>query len=377
MKQLRVGGAIAGILLALVMSGVSVRGADEEEFKPLKIGSEAPPFRLLGVDGKMYSLQDFSESPILVVFFTCNHCPTAQAYEDRILALVKEYCQKGVAFVGVSSTDNKALRLNEMGYTDLGDTFEECKIRAKDRMFNFPYLYDGEKQEAARLYGPHATPHFFIFDKERKLRYEGAVDDSEKPLGVRESFVRNALDALLAGQAVPRESTPAIGCSIKWASKRPEVEAYMKALAEEPVTLEDVGADGVRDLMRNDSTKLRLITVWTCWTSPSPKELEELIRTHRMYRERGVEVVTLNADPANNRETALKVLKGQQASCRNLYFSGERQDLVGAIQRKWKGTFPYSILIQPGGKVVYEKQGPNDPLQLRRVIVGILGRIYP
>jgi peroxiredoxin len=365
-----------GILLALVMLGGAVRGADEEEIKPLKIGSPAPEFRLPGVDGKTYSLLDFSETPILVVFFTCNHCPTAQAYEDRIHALVKEYCKKGVAFAGISSTDNKALRLSEMGYTDLGDSFAECKIRAKDKMFNFPYLYDGDKQEVARLYGPHATPHFFVFDKERKLRYEGAVDDSEKPEGVRESFVRNALDALLAGQPVPRESAPAFGCSIKWASKRPEVETYMKALAEEPVTLEDLGADGVRDLVRNDSTKLRLITVWTCWTSPSPQELEELVRTHRMYRERGLEVVTINADAASNRETALKILKGQQASCRNLYFTGEREELVNAIQRKWKGTFPYTILMQPGGKVVYEKQGPNDPLQLRRVIVGILGRTY-
>ncbi len=375
MKQLLVKGMV-GTLLALVILGTSVRGEESEEVKPLKIGASAPEFRLLGVDGKIYTLQDFSESPIFAVFFTCNHCPTAQAYEDRILALVKEYCKKGVAFAGISSTDNKALRLNEMGYTDLGDSFEECKIRAKDRMFNFPYLYDGDKQEIARLYGPHATPHFFIFDKERKLRYEGSVDDSEKPEGVRESFVRNALDALLAGQPVSRETTPSFGCSIKWASKRPEVEAYMKALAEEPVTLEDLGYDGVRDLLRNDSTKLRLITVWTCWTSPSPRELEELVRTHRMYRERGLELITLNADATANRETALKVLKGQQASCRNLHFTGESRELPRAFQRKWTGSFPYTLLMQPGGKVVYEKQGPNDPLELRRAIVAILGRTY-
>jgi hypothetical protein len=263
-----------------------------------------------------------------------------------------------------------------MGYTDLGDSFAECKIRAKEKLFNFPYLYDGDKQEVARLYGPRATPHFFVFDQTRKLRYEGALDDSERALEARESFVRNTIESLLAGQPVPRETTPTPGCSIKWSSKRPEVEAYRKALAQEPVTLEDVGADVIRDLLKNDSPHLRLVTIWTCWTTPSPQELEELVRTSRMYRERGVEFVTINADTPANRETALKVLKEQQASNRNLYFRGERPDLIAAVGRKWSGSFPCTLLLQAGGKVVYEQQGPHEPLVLRRAIVDLLGRTY-
>src|SRR5690606_14595750 len=147
----------------------------------LEINAKAPDFHLRGVDGKFYSLADFKQKELLVVVFTCNHCPTAQAYEDKIIKMVDEYRDKSVAFVAISPNDPKAISLAELGYTDLNDDLESMKIRAKEKNFNFPYLYDGDTQEASIAYGPSATPHVFVFDKERKLKYRGRIDDTENP----------------------------------------------------------------------------------------------------------------------------------------------------------------------------------------------------
>ena len=153
--------------------------AETSKVVPLEIGAAAPDFDLPGVDGREYRLADFADANILVIVFTANHCPTAQAYESRLMQLVTDYKSKGVAVAAISPNDPLAVRLDEMGYTDMGDSFEEMKLRAAERKFNFPYLYDGQTQAAARAYGPVSTPHVFIFDKERKLAYCGEVDDSE------------------------------------------------------------------------------------------------------------------------------------------------------------------------------------------------------
>ena len=164
-------------------------------------------------------LKDFADAKVLVVIFTCNHCPTAQAYEERIAQLHADYKDKGVAVVAISPNDPAAVRLDELGYTDLGDSFEDMKIRAKDHNFTYPYLYDGETQATAKAYGVLATPHVFIFDADRKLRYVGRFDDAEVKDG-QVARRRNAIDALLAGKPVPVEKTRVFGCSTKWADKR-------------------------------------------------------------------------------------------------------------------------------------------------------------
>ena len=173
---------IAFLIAPAVLSAAATTPAATAAFaETLEIGAVAPPFRLPGVDGKIWSLADFSSAKVLAVIFTCNHCPTAQAYEDRIKQLVADYKDKGVAVVAISPNDPKAVRLDELGYTDLSDSLEEMKARAKDKAFNFPYLYDGDKQEVSRAYGPVATPHVFLFDKDRKLRFAGRINNSEKP----------------------------------------------------------------------------------------------------------------------------------------------------------------------------------------------------
>jgi thiol-disulfide isomerase/thioredoxin len=152
-----------------------------DEPKPLPIGSSAPDFSLPGVDGKTYTLESFKNAKVLVVIFICNHCPTSQAYEGRVKKLTSDYAPKGVSVVAINPNNPSSLRLDELGYSDVGDSFEEMKIRAKDKAFNFPYLYDGATEVTSRKFGPVCTPHVFIFDGDRKLRYEGRVDDTENP----------------------------------------------------------------------------------------------------------------------------------------------------------------------------------------------------
>jgi peroxiredoxin len=134
-----------------------------EEHPTLPIGAKAPAFSLKGTDGKTHSLASFSKYKILVIIFTCNHCPTAQAYEERIIQLAKDYNPKGVGIVAVQPNDPKSIRLDELGYTDMSDTYAEMKLRAKQKKFNFPYLYDGDKQAMAKAYGAcYNSPCFYF-----------------------------------------------------------------------------------------------------------------------------------------------------------------------------------------------------------------------
>ena len=343
----------------------------------LQIGQKAPDFKLPGVDGKQYSLGDFADAKILVVIFTCNHCPTAQAYEGRIKQLAADYRDKGVAVVAISPNDPQALRLDELGYTDVSDSLEDMKLRADEQAFNFPYLYDGDRQEVSRAYGPAATPHVFVFDETRRLRYVGRIDDSAKLQRVTSRDARSAIDALLAGRPVAVETTRTFGCSVKWSDKRPSVEEALKRGAAEEVTLERIDKAGVEGLIKNDSKKLRLVNVWATWCGPCLTEFPELVSMHRSYRKRDFELITISADPQEQEAQALSFLKREHASCRNYRFVGKNEYVLAeAVDEKWQGPLPYTLLVAPGGKIIYRKQGELEPLALRRAIVGYLGRVY-
>src|SRR5436190_14290712 len=201
-------------LITVFLSAIALHAA-EPSHAPLAIGSPAPGFNLPGVDGRNHSLRDFAGAKILVVVFTCNHCPTAQAYEERIKGLVNDFKPRGVGFVGINPNSPAGVRLDELGYTDLEDTFESMKIRAAHHEFNFPYLDDGPTETVSKKFGPVATPHVFIFDQARKLRYQGRIDDNERESLAKSHDTRNALEALLAGKEPPVTSTKVFGCSTK------------------------------------------------------------------------------------------------------------------------------------------------------------------
>ncbi|MGD9633481.1 MAG: redoxin domain-containing protein [Pirellulales bacterium] len=369
-------------LLVSVCLVLVARSAAAGEPKTLAIGSAAPDFSLPGVDpethaDKTYTLADFADAKLLVIVFTCNHCPTAQAYEERIKQLAVDYRDRGVAVVAVSPNDAAAVRLDELGYTDLGDSFEDMKTRAKDHHFDFPYLYDGQSQSMSRAYGPVATPHVFIFDSDRKLRFCGRIDDHENPAKTKTHDTRNAIDALLAGKAVPVETTRTFGCSIKWSDKRKSAADSLAKWDEEPAELKTIDAAGLRELVANKSDKLRVINVWATWCGPCVTEFPDLVTIHRMYRNRDFELVTITADAPENREAALKFLNRQHASSTNYIFDkDDPYALADALGVEWPGGLPFTLVVKPGGEVAYSKIGPIDPLELRRAIVDQLSRYY-
>lgn len=366
-------------LAGLIMLLVAAAFAPKEDHKTLEIGASAPDFSLPGIDGKTYSLQSFAGSPALVMVFSCNHCPTAQAYEDRLIQLVNDYKPKQVKFVVISPNNPATVSLAELGYTDLSDSFEEMKIRAKAKGYNFPYLYDGDTQATALKYGPVATPHVFIFDKDRKLQYAGRFDAKEKPGTGNAEDARTALDAVLAGQKVPVPTTKTFGCSVKWTEKEDYIKKQQAERAKRPVSLDDIDVAGLKKLLQNNSDKLRLINVWATWCGPCVQEFPDFVSIDRMYRERDFEFVSVSADKPEKKAKALEFLKKKEASNKNYLFSSDdKYALIEAIDPKWQGALPYTILVEPGGKIVYSKQGTIDVLEMKRRIVEnrLIGRYY-
>jgi thiol-disulfide isomerase/thioredoxin len=352
--------------------------AQERQVETLKIGQTAPDFHLPGVDGRTYSLDDFRNSEILVIMFTCNHCPTAQAYEDRIIHYVNQYRDKGVGFVAIMPNSSQALSLSELGYSDMGDDLEDMVIRARDKNYNFPYLYDGETQETSIKYGPVATPHVFVFDRDRKLRYTGRIDDTENPyIAVNEKNLEDALDAMLKGEPVQVTTTKTFGCSVKWAWKDSWKVKLLEDWANAPVKMEEIDQEGIMNLIKNDSEKLRLINIWATWCGPCVIEFPEFVTINRMYQGRDFEFISISADKLNNREKALKFLTEKEASNTNYIFNGGNSyDLIEAVDKEWQGAIPYTLLIAPGGEIIDRIDGPMDPLSLKRKIVKYLGRYY-
>ncbi|MGA2069241.1 MAG: redoxin domain-containing protein [Thermoguttaceae bacterium] len=343
----------------------------------LPIGSPAPDFNLPGVDGKSYSLADFRDADVLVLVFTCNHCPTAQAYEGRIRQIAADYKDKKVALAVISPNDPQAVRLDELGYSDLGDSLEDMKLRARDHGFAFPYLYDGRTQKVSRAYGPVATPHVFVLDRRRKLRFAGRIDNSEHAERATSHEARDAVEALLAGRPVPVETTKVFGCSIKWSDKRQSVEDSLAAWAKEPVELKPIDEKGLRALVKNDGRKLRLLNVWATWCGPCVAELPEFVTINRMYRNRDFELVTVSADSPDEKDRALEVLRKKQVAAGNYLFQGDdKYKLMEAVDPKAAGPVPHTVLVAPGGKVLYRKSGPCEPLAIKRAIVDYLGRTY-
>lgn len=373
-------------LLALATASVT---AKPQPVQTITIGTDAPDFSLPGVDGKTYTLKNFSQSKVLVLVFTCNHCPDARAARGKVIALHNDYKNKGVAVVAISGNDDKALRLDEIGYSVYGDSLEDMKNVAAEEKYTFPYLYDGSTQKATKAYGAVATPHVFIFDAQRKLQYTGRIDDarrSRKNIGT--PYVRNAIDALLAGKKITTPTTRAFGCSTKWAYKRDSVAKNNAAWNALPVTLANLDTPSAKTLAANKTGKLRLINFWSTTCGPCIAEFPELIETYRRFQNRPVELVTISTDPVADRakvskfltsrhaalspRTASSLKKENRTSNNYIYTDTNLDHLAEAIDRKWKGALPHSVLIAPGGKIIWRHTGRINAVELRRAIIGYL-----
>ena len=353
---------------------------------PLKEGAQAPDFSLPAVDGKTYTLKDFSGGKALVVIFTTNHCPDAIASHGRMVTLVDQFQDKGVKFVAINSNSPEGLHPPELGWTIFDDSFEHMKLIAEDSNFNLPYLYDGETQEVAKAYGAVATPHVFIFDAGLKLRYNGRMDNGKRRLGpVEKNEARDAIEAILAGEKVAVPQTRPVGCSTKWKEKAEMVAGEDQKWKNQPVTVELAKAEVIAKLVANKGRSgMRLINLWSTSCGPCVMEFPELAAIYRQYSWQEFEFIPVSLDAPGDLEKVTKFLKRHQCGLsprtqplveedsrrtNNYIFDGDTEDLAKAIGSEWDGALPHTLLVGKNGEVLFRHSGQIEPLDLKRKIV--------
>jgi peroxiredoxin len=365
------------MLKILLLMCVSLAAKAEDAHPILALGSPAPNFELPGVDGKTHKLADYDASPVLVVVFTCNHCPIAQMYEQRIGQLAADYKDRGVALVAIQPNDPTAIRIDELDSSDMSDSLEEMKIRAQFKHLTYPYLYDGETQSVTRAFGPQATPHVFIFDRDRRLRYEGRMDSSYRTELVKSREARDAIEALLAHHEPGVQHTGVFGCSTKWKEKQVARDEALRKIEAQPVKLEMVSASDLKQLRANATGKTLLVSFWATWCGTCVHEFPDIQDTFRMYSVRDLDLVTVAANLPDEKPSVQRMLDKMHATSRNLLFnSDDTAALQAAFDPTWQSAVPYTMLIAPGGKVLYQKQGDVDILELRRTILANLPSEY-
>jgi peroxiredoxin len=362
----------------LVVLFLSLGVASAEEVHPiLALGSPAPDFALPGVDGQVHKLSDYASSPVLAVVFTCNHCPIAQMYERRIEQLAADYKNKGVAVVAIQPNDPQAIRIDELDSSDVSDSLPEMKIRVQYKHLTYPYLYDGDTQQVTRAYGPQATPHVFIFDQQRHLRYEGRMDNSYRMELVKTQDARNAIDALLAHKEVAVKHTGVFGCSTKWKEKSAARVAALDKINEQPINVDMISKNELTKLSKNPGHQMMLVDFWATWCGSCIVEFADLQNTLRMYGARDYSVVTVSANMPDEKAGVLRFLQKQHATSKNYLFdSQDTASLQTAFDPKWDSAVPYTILLSADGKVLYKQLGSADLLELKRIILANLPSDY-
>lgn len=376
------------LLLTFAFAATAL-AADPPNPTVLPIGSPVPDFDLPGIDGKKHKLADFSTAKALCLIFTCNHCPDAIAAAGRMQEIHMAYKDKGVAVVAINSSNPVGLRPDELGYGAFGDSFEEMTPFAKDYGWTFPYLYDGETQTLSMACGAQSTPHVFVFGADRKLAYTGRMDDAARKSGpVEKSYLRDALDAVLAGKPVATPTTRSFGCSTKWAWKKDQVAADQKAWEAKPETLGKLDVETAKKLRANASGNVRLINFWSTTCGPCVAEFPELVDTYRRFQNRSFDMVTISLDPVSDEAKVLKFLEKHHAALsdrtkpsvekegrttNNYVFAGENPDLLAeAIDAEWTGAQPHTVLISPKGEILWRHNGQIEVVELRRQIVKAL-----
>jgi thiol-disulfide isomerase/thioredoxin len=360
-------------LLCVLVLLTAVTGCGIGDRPGLASGSPAPAFTLPGTDGQVRSLRDYSDRRVLAVVFTSNTCPTSQLYEARIQRLHEEYGGKGVAVVAINPNDPAALHLADLAYTDVGDSLDDMKIRAEHRRLAYPYLSDGGTREATKAFGVTVTPHIFVFDEARALRYQGRIDDNPREEAVTTHDARRAIDALLAGRRVPVERTEATGCDVKGLSGPPRPDPQLARFEAAPVTVEMAGADELKQLRQNGTGKLLMINFWATWCAPCATEFPDLETTYRMYQPRGFEFVSVSVNDPEERPAVEAFLEAQKASHPNrLFATSDVYGLQAAFDPAMPAPVPFTLLLAPNGDVVYQVLGEADIPALRRAILANL-----
>jgi peroxiredoxin len=385
---------ICAVITIVFWLTVPLAAEDPPDFQRLKIGDAAPDFKLPGIADRNWVLADFKDAKVLMVYFTSNHCPVCHAHDPRLITLLKELEGQSIAVVAINPNSGDGLRIDELGYSPYDDSFEDMKPYAKDEGFTFPYLYDGETQATAKKYGCLATPHVFLFDQNRKLRYQGRFDDSRypDPATVKKQDTRDAILAMLADQPVPVPVTRSFGCSTKWREKISLVQKDNEAWQSADVTLEDINAAGIAELAKNKTEKYRLFNVWSTSCAPCVAEFPGLIRVSRRMGLRPFELITITTDLPEDRQKALKFLDKQRAalpqrlkptleaegrkSNNYLYIDASLDALAESLDPEWEGPQPHTVLIAPDGKVVFRHTGEIAEEALLKVVLKEMTTAY-
>ena len=358
----------------------------------LATGSPAPAFDLPGIDGKNHTLEEYSGSKALLIVFTCAHCPDAYAARHRIQEVYKDYKDKGLTLIAISGNNPGSLSPNELGYSPYGDSFEEMKPFAEESGWTFPYLYDGETQTVTSAYGAQATPHVFLFDADRKLVYNGRMDDARRNDGpVEKSYVRDAIDSVLADETPEPQTTRPFGCSTKWLYKADAVAKRQAEWEGLPVTLSDLDAELAKKLRANDTEKVRVINFWSTSCPPCLAEFPDLVTTNRRFQNRPFELITISLDPDSSAAKAKKFLEKNHAALskrtapslkeegresNNYRFTGSNpDDLAEAIDKDWTGAQPHTLILLPGGEIHWTHTGALEFFEFHKQILSAINKV--
>lgn len=382
-------------VLSCVCWIANLDGADfPPGFQKLSIGDKAPDFSLPGIDGRGWSLADFKDSEVLLVYFTSNHCPVCHAQDPRLMQMIKQLTGKSLAVVAINPNSGDGLRTDELGYSKYDDSFEHMKLYAKDEGFTFPYLYDGETQAVAKKFGCIATPHVFVFDRGRVLRYQGWLDDSRFPDAstVKRQDAKEAVVALLENKPVPVSETKPFGCSTKWREKIAEVGQDNETWERAEVTVESIDSAGIAKLVKNDTNKYRLFNVWSTTCGPCVSEFPGLVRISRRMGLRDFELITISTDLPSDRDRVLAFLEKKRAALPKrlkpslekegrksnnvLYSEASMDSLIQALDPEWTGPQPHTLLVAPGGKVEFRHTGEMSEEILLDKILKAMGTGY-
>jgi peroxiredoxin len=377
-----------------VLFSAAFASRGEDGVRDLSIGDSAPDFALPGIDGKTHRLADYKDGKVLMIFFTSNHCPTSHGAAARLKEFLSAFRNKGLTFVAINPNHPDGLSIDELGYSKYNDGFEDMKKYAADEGFDFPYLYDGDTQSTAKAYGCIATPHVFIFDAERKLRYKGRFDDSQyaDPATVKSPDARNAVEALLAGRPVPVPITKPHGCSTKWRSKQTGIAQAKQKWDSTPVDVDTIDAAGMAALRKGGTKNVRLFNVWATYCGPCVAEFPELVATARKFDMRNFEFISISVDElkhlpkakaflekngAGLSERLKKSVKAEGRKSNSYIFAGtDMDDLMKELDPQWEGAIPHTVLVDTDGKILWRHNGEVDGDELRTKVLERLGTVY-
>ena len=319
-----------------------------------------PRFSLLGVDGKTYTQNSFSNYQNIAVIFYSNHCRVSQKFEKLIIQLSNILANNKSNLILVSPNFENAILPDEKAYSDVGDSFEEMKIRAKKKNFNFPYLYDGENQSLANQMGVKATPHGFLFNKNRKLIYSGRIGDLNK------AYDLNSSDLFIAYLKEKKGinsffQTKVFGTSIKTREDLHLADKVRKRYSEETIRVTHATQKKLKFFLNHPSESPKLVYVWSNEDKENRDNLLAISSVYKIYRKRGLKVYTVCI--GENLNLTKETLSMAQLSAVNFLIDGKDfSPLAKYHPNGGEKVTPFTVLLDKNGKIILNNIGFFDHL---------------